>query len=158
MSVTATSTVFGSASFIWLFSESGSWLDSTHAISVQHADESAKRPLCQHVVRVQRQGLLIRGDGFRPISLFLVHPAEIQMRKCRAFVSLGVHGLLEPGDRLVEFAFLDQVGADVVVGVAEFGVARNGAMAFFDRVVEAAHETIGPAQEGMSFGRRMGCE
>src|SRR5688500_9713124 len=67
-----------------------------------------------------------------------------------------MHGFLTPLDGVAQFALLDQLGADAVLGIAELWIPGNGAMTLLDRVVEPAHETVGPAEERVSLGRRMG--
>src|SRR5687767_7169587 len=78
------------------------------------------------------------------------------MGERRTLVPFRMHGFLKPRDGVVQLALLDQIGADVVVGIAELGIPGNGAMTLLDRVVEPAHETIGPAEERVRFGRGMG--
>src|SRR5260221_155132 len=62
---------------------------------------------------------------------------------------------LEPGDGMVVLAPLDQVRADIVVGVAEGRVHGDGFLALGDGFVDLALIMIGPAQEGMGFGGGM---
>src|SRR2546429_7021355 len=52
-------------------------------------------------------------------------------------------GALEPGNRFVKAILFDQVGPDVVVGVAKIGIDFNGALAFGDGLVDAALEMVG---------------
>src|SRR5687768_11294465 len=80
------------------------------------------------------------------------------MGERRTLVPFRMHGLLKPRDGVVQFTLLDQIGADVIIGVAELGIAADCAMTLLDRVVESAHEAISPAEKRMSFGRRMGCD
>jgi hypothetical protein len=61
---------------------------------------------------------------------------------------------LEPRDRLVELVLLHQVHADVVVRVTEVRIDGDRAVTFLDRLVEAALEAHGPAEERVRFGRR----
>ncbi len=68
-------------------------------------------------------------------------------------IAFGVFRPLEPGNGVVEFLLLHQVDADVVVGVAEFGVDLDGDLALGDGFVQAALKAIGPAQIGISIGR-----
>src|SRR5882724_525760 len=62
---------------------------------------------------------------------------------------------LEPRDRLVELALLEEVRADVVVRVAEVGIDGDRLLALRDRVVETILETVRPAQERMRLGGGM---
>ena len=72
-----------------------------------------------------------------------------------AFISRSRHRALEPLDRSVEIALLDQVRADVVVRVAEVGINFDRAMAFFNRLVREAHEAVSPSEKRMRFGSRV---
>src|SRR5260370_19497789 len=61
-------------------------------------------------------------------------------------------GAFEPGHGVVQSALLDQVHADVVVGVAEVGIDLDGALALGDRALDVAGVRIGPAEEGVCLG------
>src|SRR5437016_5175843 len=109
---------------------------------IQHADEPSQRAFRQRIIRVQRERFLVAFDGLLPLSLALVDSAEVQVREGRTLVALGLHGLFEPRDRFVELLLLDQIRADVVVGVAELGIHRNGVAAFLDRLVQLPHAAL----------------
>src|SRR5262245_12733084 len=72
-----------------------------------------------------------------PLTLFAKSPAQIHVGELPGLVPLGVLGLLEPGDGLVELVLLHQVDADVVIGVAELRIDLDGAVAFRRGLVEA---------------------
>src|SRR5579862_3139481 len=61
-----------------------------------------------------------------------VDPGQVVMRKVPGLVARGVDRLFEPGDRLLPAAQLDQVRADVVVGIAEVRIDLDRALAFRD--------------------------
>src|SRR5207247_11420706 len=120
---------------------------------IQHADEPSQRAFRQRIIRVQRERFLVAFDGLLPLSLALVDSAEVQVREGRTLVALGLHGLFEPRDRFVELLLLDQIRADVVVGVAELGIHRNGVAAVLDRLLQLPHEDVPPAPVCVSLGR-----
>ena len=73
------------------------------------------------------------------------------------FIALGELGLFEPGDGLVELAFLYQVDADVVVGIAKVRIELDSVLAVFDRFIQAAQTQVRkrPSSKGVAFGRRL---
>ena len=77
---------------------------------------------------------VFRVDGKHPLeglfrlhqsALIQEHPAQVEVRELVAAVTLGFGRLLEPRDRLLRAAKVDQVITDVVVGIAEVGVQRE---------------------------------
>ncbi len=54
------------------------------------------------------------------------------MREVTRVVTRSGDGAFEPGDRFVVLFQLDKVRADVVVGIAEFGIYFNGELTFGD--------------------------
>ncbi len=77
---------------------------------------------------------VFRVDGKYPLeglfrlhqpALVQEHPAHVEVRELVAAVTLGFGRLLEPRDRLLRVAKVDQVDADVVVGIAEVGFKRR---------------------------------
>ena len=71
------------------------------------------------------------------------------------FVAARFGGALKPGNRLIVALLLDQVGANVVVGIAKVGVDLNGALALGNGLVNAALKMVSPAEKGVSFGGGM---
>jgi len=67
-------------------------------------------------------------------------------------------GAFEPGHGVVQRALLDQVRADVVVGVAEVGIDLDGALAFGDRALDEAGVRVGPAEEGVCLSGGTGLD
>ena len=57
---------------------------------VEHADDAAQRLLCQRIIRVQCQRLLITINRFRPLSFALVDAPQIQMRECGTLIAPGL--------------------------------------------------------------------
>src|ERR1700693_4370453 len=62
---------------------------------------------------------------------------------------------LEPGDGFVIAFEFDQVRADIVVGIAEFRIYLDGALAFFDRFLDFSLEVEGPPEKRVGLGRRV---
>ena len=81
-----------------------------------------------------------------------VDAAEVDVGEVARLVAHGVLGPLEPGDGFVEPAQLDQVGADVVVRVAEVGVDLDGAQALGRGLLEPTLERVRPAEERVRLG------
>ncbi len=54
------------------------------------------------------------------------------MRELKAAVALGLHGLLQPRDRLVRPPEIDEIDADVVVGIAVIRVQPDRLLALGD--------------------------
>ncbi len=71
--------------------------------------------------------------------------AEIEMREVARVVARSGDGAFEPRDGFVVFFQLDQVRADVVVGIAEFGIYFDGALTFGDGVFDFSLKMISPA-------------
>src|SRR5256886_14041216 len=82
-----------------------------------------------------------------------IHPCQVRVRVEVAAIPRGGNRPLEPGDRLIEPFELDQVRADVVVRIPERRVHLDGALAFLDRGVVAAHETQSPSVERVGLCR-----
>jgi len=69
-----------------------------------------------------------------------------------SLVALAGERLLQPRDGLAVIAALDQVGADIVVGITVGGIDLDGLLALVDSFVDLALVVLGPAQEGVRFG------
>src|SRR5436309_4367695 len=117
-------------------------------------DRGQRRP-CELVVGGELERTLelfprLGEEPLRPVDL-----PEIAVRVVPRIVAGRLDGRLEPGDRLVGPLELDQVRADVVVGVAEVRVDGDRLLALRDRLLEPALKAVGPAEEGMRFSRRL---
>ena len=64
--------------------------------------------------------------SFTPLALLLVHPAKIEVWKAIGLVASRCKSLFEPGNGGIPLSLFDQVGADVVVRVAELRVNLDG--------------------------------
>ena len=88
-------------------------------------------------------------------SFVEIDPPQINIRKVARLVARRRFGTLQPGNGVVEALLLHKVDADVIVGVAEFGVELDGDLALGDGFVEPSLKTIGPAEIGMGIGSRV---
>jgi len=59
--------------------------------------------------------------------------AQIHMRKAVAFVARRIQSASEPGDGFIDVALLQQIGADIVVGISKIRIHFDRQMAFRDR-------------------------
>ena len=102
------------------------------------------------------------GDGgVEPTELHM-DTCEIDVRVVPGLVPGRLHRLPEPGDGLLGAAERDQVGADVVVGVAERGIDRDRAVALPDRPLvvplrRSSRGTCGPRPWARRRGTRRYC-
>src|SRR5437870_785834 len=76
------------------------------------------------------------------------------MRETVALVAWRFQCALEPRDGLVQPVFFHQVGADVVVRIAECGIYLDGSQAFLNGLVPATLEAVGPTEKCVAFGSR----
>src|SRR5262245_55264784 len=77
------------------------------------------------------------------------------MGESRALVASGLQGFLTPHNRFIQFTLLDQIGPDVIIGVPEVWVLRDGLVTLLDRMIEPPHEAVGPSEEGVGLGGGM---
>src|SRR5260370_32868 len=84
--------------------------------------------------------------------------AQIVVREMARLVAAGLYRLLQPGNGFIVAGKFDEIGPDVVVGIAEVRIELDGALAFGDGFFDAALKMIGPAEEGMRLGGGMQLE
>src|SRR5262245_25975973 len=94
-------------------------------------------------------------DGLADLVLTDVDAREIEVRIVTRLVARGALGLLEPRDRLVGAPELDQVRADVIVGISERRIDRDGRSALRDGVLMASECAERPPEERVRLGARM---
>src|SRR6266849_6560834 len=125
------------------------------ATSVDHPTEGGQRLAGQRIPRLDVQRFLEAAHRLAVHFSAEIGAAQIVVRKMARFVAPRFHGAFEPRDRFIEAAKLDEIGADVVVRIAEFRIELDRALAFRDSVLDAPLVMISPAQESMSFGGGM---
>src|SRR5260370_42301089 len=81
--------------------------------------------------------------------------SEVEVRKVPGFIPFCSSRALEPGDGFVKAFEADQVGADIVVRVAEIRINLDGALAFGDRLLNLSLKVEGPTEKGMGLYSRM---
>src|SRR2546428_5733543 len=122
---------------------------------IHHRTQSGEGTLGQIILGVDPERLLVAFERLVPLPLLLVDASQIQVGERRALVPLGARRFLQPLDRVVELALLDQVGPDVVVWITEVGVHCDGAVTVLDRLVQHPHEAVSPSAERIGFGCRI---
>jgi hypothetical protein len=80
---------------------------------------------------------------------------EVEVRELITAVALGPDRLLEPADRLVGSAKIDQVYADVVVRIAVVGIDRDRLLALLNGFFQTAEVAHRPAEKGVRLGCRV---
>src|SRR5260370_2063533 len=71
------------------------------------------------------------------------------------YVARRLGGLLKPRESFFEVPQLNQIRANIVVGIAEFRIDFDGALTLGDGFIEFALKMIGPAQKRMRLGGGM---
>src|SRR5258705_13068917 len=106
----------------------------------------------RQILVIDRIGLPVALIGLLPFTLMFIDPAQIEMGVAAGFVALGDHGFFEPRDGVVPFLLFDQIGTDIVVGIAEVGINADGLLAVLYSVFVVAQKGIGPAAACVGFG------
>src|SRR5262249_60672851 len=89
------------------------------ARSIREADEAVELLPRERVARLDGDGALQLADGFADLVLPRVDASEVEEGEVAGFVARSRLGALQPLHRFVSSTELDQVRADVVVGIAE---------------------------------------
>src|SRR6266511_5780938 len=105
------------------------------ARSIEHAEQAVELSTGRRIAGLERDGVLELTDGLADLVSLDVHAGQVEVRIVPRLVAAGRLGALEPGDGFLRPAQLDQVGADIVVGVAEVRVERDGDLALGDGVL-----------------------
>src|SRR5207253_8160746 len=114
-----------------------------------------RRRLGERIVGLDLQRPLELFERLREHALGPIDLAEVAVRVVTGLVAGRLQRRLEPRDRLVEAAELDQIRADVVVRVPEVRVDGDRFLALGDRGLEVALEAVRPAEKGVGLGRGM---
>src|SRR6266849_9521966 len=107
----------------------------------------------RQVARLDGEGLLELTDRLLHLVLPRVDGREIDVGEVARLVARRTLGPLEPGDGLLLAAEGEEIGADVVVGVAEAGIHRDGALALLDSVLVLSLMRHGPSEKGVGLCR-----
>src|SRR5262245_41401398 len=81
-----------------------------------------------------------------------VHPCQVAVGKVARLIARGSHRPREPRDRLFGPPQLDEIGADVVVGVAEGGVDLDRRVTMGNGLVEPALRALRPPEKRVRLG------
>ncbi len=126
-----------------------------NCFSVDHATQGFEGLARQGITGLNVEGFLETTHGLAVHFFTQISAAQVVVRKMSRFVAAGLNGLLQPRNGLVKLAQFDQVGADVVIGIAKIGIEFNGAFAFGNGIEQFALKMIGPAEKCVGFGGRM---
>src|ERR1700722_7306449 len=77
------------------------------------------------------------------------------MRKMPRLISFGFNGALQPWDSVIKAVQLDQIRADIVVGISKFWINIDGRATLRYGLVQLALEMVSPAEKCVSFGGGM---
>src|ERR1700756_3621599 len=98
--------------------------------SIDQAAERSQRLPSERIARLDFQRFLEAAHGVAVHFFPEVRASQIVMWKMAGLVAARFRGTLEPGNRVVKAILFDQIGPDVVVGVAKIGIDLDGALAF----------------------------
>src|ERR1700674_3485283 len=119
---------------------------------IHHAAEVFEGPARQCVARFDLKRFLKLFAGAIDRAFGEIGASQVEIRKVPRVISLCRNRPLEPGNGFVKAFEPDEVGADIVVGIAEFRIDLDGALALGDRLVDLSLEVEGPAEKGVSLG------
>jgi len=114
--------------------------------------DQLQRFQCRCVLRRELQCVFKRTPGLRHPTPHDQDAAKIEVWELVAAVAFCTHGLPEPRDRLVEPAEVDEVDADVVIGIPIVRVDSDGLLALGDGLLEEAPHAQRPTTEGIALG------
>src|SRR5712664_4512731 len=101
--------------------------------SIHHAAERIKSLARQRIARLDLQRFLEAARGVAVHLFSQIRAPQVVMRKVARLVAERFGGALEPWNGFIEAAQLDQIRADIVIGIAEFRIELNGAYLIEDR-------------------------
>src|SRR5712692_3641325 len=103
----------------------------------------------------------LNGEGlFKFFQSLFQHPfgqidaSQIAVGVVVCLIPSRLNRLLEPRNRLVELPEVDEIGPNVVVGIAEVRIDGDRLLAFLNRFVVTAQETEGPTQKRVGLRSR----
>src|SRR6266542_1358991 len=121
---------------------------------IQHAQEPVQLATGRLVLGLEVDGRTELAHGGGDVVLHDVDLTQVDVRIVSRLVAYGLLGALAPRDRFFDPSELDQIRADIVIGVAEVGIDGDGAPALRDGLVQTILHAVRPAEEGMGLGRR----
>src|ERR1700733_9123884 len=77
------------------------------------------------------------------------------MRKMTRLISFGFNCPFQPRNSIIKPLQLDEIGANIVVGISEFGININGGTTLLDGLAQLALKMVSPAQECVCLRRGM---
>lgn len=107
------------------------------------------------MARFKFDGLRIIIDGLLPRAELLVGATEVEVGVRAVGCARCCQRLLQQRDGVYGLTLIDQVGTQIVVGIAEGGVKFDGGTAARHRIFVEVQDRIDPAEEGMGFGGRI---
>ena len=128
------------------------------AVSVNHAAKRSESLPRQRIPRLDFERFLETSHGAAVHFFAQIRAAEIVVRKMARLIASRFSRAFEPGNRVVKTPQLDEIGSDVVVGIAEFRINFDRPFALRDGVFDAALKMIGPAKKRVRFRRRVQLE
>src|SRR5258708_28139370 len=120
---------------------------------VPHSLKLFERFVCDQILTIQLQRSEIMVTGLSPFALVLIHPSQIEVGIAIGFVARSANRSFEPGHRGIPVALLDQICADVVIGISEFRIDFDGLQAFRYGLLEVTLKRISPSAEGVGLSR-----
>jgi hypothetical protein len=125
---------------------------SRRQLLVPHRLKSLQRVMSNRILTVQLKSAPIVLTRFLPLALVFIYASEVAMGKEIRVVSRRFQRFLQPGDRRFPLSLLDQIGADVVVGVSKIRIDFDRLLTIGDRLRVVPERRMGPAAECVSFG------
>ncbi len=122
---------------------------------IHHAAERSERLPRERIPRLDLERFLKTFHGARIHFLAEIRTTQVVVRKMARLIAARFDGALEPWNRFIESVQLDQIGPDVVIRIAEFRVDFDGALAFSNRIFDAALKMVRPAEKCVGLGRRV---
>src|SRR6266850_1661227 len=104
------------------------------------------------VIGVLGEGFSILFSGAEPVAFRFEGAAEIHVGEAVAFIAGRLKSALEPRNGFIDFALLNKVGANVVIWISESRIHFDRLVALRNRVVDASHETVCPAEKRVGLG------
>src|SRR5262245_15669309 len=115
--------------------------------SIQHAEQAVQLLTGDRVARLDGDGALKLADGLAHLVLAHVDAREVEEREMARLIARRGFGALQPLDGFLRTAQLDEVCANVVVGIAEGGIDGDRALALDDGLLVLALVGERPAAE-----------